>query len=107
MTVNLCETEPLLVLDAWEAVVDVSYHSPEGKTYLYTWDFSLPEDAGNLAHAGPGWYRTRVQTRGRAEGRRHDSSKEPVEEHSISLWPATGPEPDRVHKMDDAFPARR
>ncbi len=99
--------EPPLALDEWEAAVDLSYYSPEAKTYLYDWDWNPQKNTGNLAHAGPGWYRTRVQTRGRALGRKHDSSKDPVEEHSITLWPATGPEPDRVHKMDDAFPAHR
>ncbi len=101
--ISLCENEPLLSLDDWEAIVEVSYHSPEGKTYLCDGEFSPRQDVGNIAHAGPGWYRIRIQTRGRAEGRRLDVPKEPVEEHVISVWPSRHQESDQVYKMDDVF----
>ncbi|MEU7579856.1 hypothetical protein AB0B50_19895 [Streptomyces sp. NPDC041068] len=52
----------------WEAVVDVSIDSTSGSLWLTKWGGSAAFDAGNFATAGPGWYRVRVQPRGRDAG---------------------------------------
>ncbi|MFI2367550.1 hypothetical protein [Streptomyces sp. NPDC018833] len=59
------------------------------------------DDAGNFATAGEGWYRVRVQARGRDEGNAQEGD-DLVEEHLLSVWPAP-PQPDVVHIADDTF----
>ncbi|MCX4825516.1 hypothetical protein OG883_37825 [Streptomyces sp. NBC_01142] len=87
--------------DAWETAVEVSIYSTSGVMRLERWGGDSVEEAGNFASAGPGWYRVRVQTRGRDEGDAHEGD-ESSEEHFLSVWPAP-PEPDVVHRAADAF----
>ncbi|MEV8545795.1 hypothetical protein [Streptomyces sp. NPDC051572] len=93
--------EPPLPGEEWETVVDVSICSTSGDLWLFRWGGDVEEDAGNFATVGAGWYRVRVQTRGRDEGDGH-AGDTPVEEHFLSVWPAP-PEPDTVHRANDTF----
>ncbi|WP_322759028.1 hypothetical protein [Frankia sp. Cr2] len=106
LTVILCPAEPALGLDAWDAVVDLSHYSAEGDTWLTEWGGEPRWDAGLLSHTGPGWYRLRLEVRGRDEAMKFNTVLgEPVEEHAISIWPAP-PAPEQVHKMADDFGRR-
>ena len=93
--------EPPLPGEEWETVVDVSICSTSGMLRLFQWGGEVQWDAGNFAMAGEGWYRVRVQTRGRDEGDAHQGDT-PVEEHFLSVWPAP-PAPDTVHRANDTF----
>ncbi|MFD7002286.1 hypothetical protein ACFWA5_40080 [Streptomyces mirabilis] len=93
--------EPALPGQEWETVVDVSIRSTSGALRLFRWGGDVVEDAGNFATAGAGWYRVRVQARGRDEGDEHEGDA-PVEEHFMTVWPAP-PQPDAVHTANDAF----
>lgn len=93
--------EPPLPGEEWETVVDVSICSTSGSLRLFRWGVDVEEDAGNFATAGAGWYRVRVQTRGRDEGDGY-AGDTPVEEHFLSVWPAP-PEPDTVHRANDTL----
>ncbi|WP_432078590.1 hypothetical protein [Streptomyces sp. YPW6] len=101
LTTEQCAEEPPPPGPEWETVVDVSIYSTSGELYLFRWGGDAEPDAGNFATTGEGWYRVRVQARGRGEGERHRGD-DPVEEHSLSVWPAP-PQPDVVHRADDAF----
>ncbi|MEV4558031.1 hypothetical protein AB0K51_13675 [Kitasatospora sp. NPDC049285] len=83
----------------WESVVELSVYS-SGELRLRAWDGVEPAGAGNLAHAGRGWYRIRVQTRGRDRGREADTAARAVEEHRLTVWPAA-PAPDLVLRIGD------
>jgi hypothetical protein len=85
--------------DEWETAVDVSICSTSGALWLAERDGELIEEAGNFAMAGPGWYRVRVQVRGRGVG---DPAVGSVEEHLLSVWPGPA-EPDRVHLANDGL----
>jgi hypothetical protein len=89
--------------EGWETAVDVSVLSTSGDLALVQWGGDWVQEAGNFATMGPGWYRVRVQTRGRDDG--NDGAGEEdsvVEEHYVAVWPAP-PQPDRVHRATDAF----
>jgi hypothetical protein len=93
--------------EEWETAVDVSILSTSGELALNQWGGDGVKEAGNFATAGPGWYRVRVQTRGRDEGTDgaaddDDEDETVVEEHYLAVWPAP-PEPDHVHKATDGF----
>ncbi|MBK3576661.1 hypothetical protein JHN63_23205 [Streptomyces sp. MBT65] len=101
LTTRQSADEPPLPGEEWETVVDVSIYSTSGSLWLFRWGGDVEEDAGNFATAGAGWYRVRVQARGRDEGAGH-AEDTPVEEHTLSVWPAP-PAPDTVHRANDAF----
>ncbi|MFF3584400.1 hypothetical protein [Streptomyces mirabilis] len=101
LTTQQCAGEPALPAQEWETVVDVSICSTSGVLRLFRWGGDVVEDAGNFATAGAGWYRVRVQARGRDEGDAHEGDA-PVEEHFMSVWSAP-PQPDAVHTANDAF----
>ncbi|MFI1397244.1 hypothetical protein [Streptomyces sp. NPDC020681] len=93
--------------DEWETAVDVSICSTSGALWLAQWGGDVVPDAGNFAISGAGWYRVRVQTRGRDAGRGPEASDVPdapasVEEHCLTIWPAP-PAPDLVHRAADAI----
>ncbi|MFD7714153.1 hypothetical protein [Streptomyces sp. NPDC059786] len=92
---------PPPVGDDWETAVDVSIYSSSGRLRLFQWGGDVVDEAGDFATAGPGWYRVRVQARGRDAGR-SGAGEDAVEEHSLTTWPAP-PEPDVVHRADDDF----
>ena len=85
----------------WETVVDVSVCSTSGTLWLTEPEGDVVEEAGNFAIAGPGWYRVRVQVRGRDNGGTA-SDNGSAEEHLLSIWPAPA-EPDVVHRAEDGF----
>ncbi|MFF4342075.1 hypothetical protein ACFY00_19330 [Kitasatospora sp. NPDC001540] len=97
--VERCAQRPPEPGPEWESVVELSLHS-SGELRLRAWDGVDVDGPGNLAHAGPGWYRVRVQTRGRDRGREADTAARPVEEHRLTLWPAP-PAPDAVLRVGD------
>lgn len=101
LTTRQCAAEPPLPGDEWETVVDVSICSTSGVLRLFQWGGDVQGDAGNFATCGAGWYRVRVQARGRDEGDAQQGDT-PVEEHFLSVWPAP-PEPDTVHRANDTF----
>ncbi|MFF3611674.1 hypothetical protein [Streptomyces sp. NPDC002580] len=101
LTTRQCADEPLPPGPEWETVVDVSICSTSGHLRLFRWGGDVEDAAGNFATAGAGWYRVRVQARGRDEGDAHEGDT-PVEEHFLSVWPAP-PRPDAVLRADDAF----
>lgn len=86
----------------WEAVVDLSLYSVTGELGVQPWGGQAADEAvrGNLAAAGAGWYRVRVETRGRDTGRALNVANPWVEEHRLTLWPAP-PAPDHVHRVTD------
>jgi len=90
----------------WESAVEVSVHS-SGELALYGPGGLAVPAAGNLAHAGPGWYRIRVQTRGRDRGRELLPSEplRAVEEHLLLVWPGE-PAADVVFRVGDATGVR-
>ncbi|MGA5063969.1 hypothetical protein ACPB9E_09355 [Streptomyces exfoliatus] len=94
--------EPALPGPEWETVVDVSICSTSGVLRLFRWAGDAEESAGNFATAGAGWYRVRVQVRGRDEGHAHEGDAPSPEEHVLSVWPAP-PQPDTVHRADDTI----
>ncbi|MBL7498732.1 hypothetical protein I6A84_04515 [Frankia sp. CNm7] len=98
ITIDLEPPAPIPDTDGWEAVVDVSYRSITGNTHLRDWEYTPRTDAGVLSHAGPGWYRIRIKTRGWDAGRALNVAFEPVEEHHLTLWPAP-PHPEVIHKQ--------
>ncbi|WP_157180428.1 hypothetical protein [Protofrankia coriariae] len=103
LTIDECDVEPTLNLEAWEVVVDISHYSTNGETCLMQWGANAVLDAGVLSHVGRGWYRVRVQARGRDEAMKHSTVLgEPIEEHAIGIWPAP-PAPEHVHKIGDNF----
>ncbi|MFK8910486.1 hypothetical protein [Streptomyces sp. YS-3] len=95
---------PPPVGEEWETAVDVSIYSSSGTLWLFQWGGDVVEEAGDFATAGPGWYRVRVQARGRDAGEAIQG-EDVVEEHALTVWPAP-PQPDVVHRATDAF-ARR
>ncbi|MFF3410522.1 hypothetical protein ACFYW8_30820 [Streptomyces sp. NPDC002742] len=101
LTTEQCAQEPPPPGPEWETAVDVSIYSTSGNLRLFQWGGDVQEGAGNFATVGEGWYRVRVLARGRDEGEGNEGD-DPVEEHSLSVWPAP-PEPDVVHRADDAF----
>ncbi|WP_329117538.1 hypothetical protein [Streptomyces sp. NBC_01465] len=101
LTTQQCAAEPPLPGPEWETVVDVSICSTSGQLHLCCWGGDVEEDAGNFAMAGEGWYRVRVQARGRDEGDANQGD-DPVEEHVLSVWPSP-PQPDVVHSASDTF----
>ncbi|KOV26981.1 hypothetical protein ADK60_20310 [Streptomyces sp. XY431] len=86
----------------WETVVDLSLFSAAGELGVQPWGGQAADGAvrGNLAVAGAGWYRVRVETRGRDKGRALNVANPWVEEHRLTLWPAP-PAPDHVHRVTD------
>jgi hypothetical protein len=87
--------------DEWETAVEVSIYSSSGTLRLAQWGGDMVNEAGNFATAGPGWYRVRVQARGRDEGDA-DTGDSAIEEHLLIVWPAPA-EPDAVHRANDSF----
>jgi hypothetical protein len=106
LTVECRDEPPAGPGPSWETAVDVSICSVSGELGLEGWGGEAQRDAGNLAHTGPGWYRIRVETRGRDRGRERNSVRAWVEEHRLTIWPAP-PEPDRVHRIEDALGQHR
>jgi len=102
LTVELLAGAPPAPGTEWESAVEVSLCSTSGELWLEQWGGDVVRDAGNLAHAGPGWYRIRVQTIGRDRGHADDTAFAWVEEHHLTIWPAP-PEPDLVHRITDEF----
>ncbi|MFD0263545.1 hypothetical protein ACFVH7_35330 [Kitasatospora indigofera] len=86
----------------WETVVDLSLYSVTGELGVQPWGGEAADEAvrGNLAVAGAGWYRVRVETRGRDRGRALNVANPWVEEHRLTLWPAP-PARDHVHRVTD------
>lgn len=101
VSVDWRDTEPVLDLDTWDDVVEVSMWFEEEPGEVFGPD-STPAELPRLP---PGWYRVRVHARGRDRGyNRRDTSDDPVEEHLIVAWPApSGPE--ICHKLTDNFGA--
>ncbi|WP_331721114.1 hypothetical protein [Streptomyces sp. NBC_00454] len=95
-------SEPGLPAEDWDTVVEVSIYSTSGKLWLNDGEGEMHPTAGNLAHAGPGWYRVRAHARGRDLGHAQDTPDTWVEEHLVSVWPAP-PQPDVVHRITDEF----
>jgi hypothetical protein len=97
---------PPLPGDDWETAVEVSVCSTSGGLWLADGDGDVLEEAGNFAMAGTGWYRVRVQARGRDEGEAAEGEAaaegSAVETHFLSVWPSP-PEPDVVHRANDTF----
>ncbi|MEV4872069.1 hypothetical protein [Streptomyces syringium] len=102
LTVEQRSDEPGPPTARWETAADVSLYSTSGRLWLSEWAGKLVDSAGNLAHAGSGWYRVRVQARGRDRGAAHRTVQSWVEEHLLSIWPAP-PDPDKVHRITDTF----
>ncbi|WP_329492678.1 hypothetical protein [Kitasatospora herbaricolor] len=86
----------------WETVVDLSLYSLTGELGVQPWGGEAADDAvrRNLAVAGAGWYRVRVETRGRDKGHALNVADPWVEEHRLTLWPAP-PTPDHVYRVTD------
>ncbi|MEU5201160.1 hypothetical protein AB0G86_45190 [Streptomyces scabiei] len=106
LAIECRDNEPPQDFKAWESVVDVSHHSEKGIMFPLLWAGDTLREAGNLARKGPGWYRIRIHTRGRDEGRQLSAVPElpdyPVEEHLITIWPAP-PKNEKVHKIEDQY----
>jgi hypothetical protein len=102
LTVEQLDSAPPAPGAEWECAVEVSLYSSSGELWLEQWGGDAVRDAGNLALAGPGWYRVRVQTKGRDRGYAADTVFTWVEEHYLAIWPAP-PEPDFVHRVTDRF----
>lgn len=102
LTVEQRPDEPEPPAPQWETAVDVSLYSTSGRLWLYEWAGGVIDSAGNLAHSGSGWYRIRVQARGRDRGAAHGVVRSWVEEHVLIIWPAP-PDVDRVHRVTDTF----
>ncbi|OHV51674.1 pentapeptide repeat-containing protein [Pseudofrankia sp. BMG5.36] len=104
ITVDVLGDEPAPDFDDWPLVVDISHHSNTGRVWLAEWDRGGRPEPGNLTPGGPGWYRVRVRARGRdvarAAGTACFDTEPPLEEHAVSIWPAS-PAPDVVHRADD------
>ncbi|WP_329315512.1 hypothetical protein [Streptomyces sp. NBC_01262] len=106
LTVEVRDDPPAGSEPSWETAVDVSICSVSGKLGLEGWGGAGRPDAGNLAQAGSGWYRIRIETRGRDRGRERNSVGTWVEEHRLTIWPAP-PESDRVHRIGDELGRHR
>ncbi|MGX8910279.1 hypothetical protein ACR820_34580 [Streptomyces netropsis] len=102
LSVELRSDEPEPPAPQWETAIDVSLYSTSGRLWLSEWAGELIDTAGNLAHAGSGWYRVRVQARGRDRGAAQGAVQAWVEEHQLTIWPAA-PDHDKVHWVTDAF----
>ncbi|MBF9069374.1 hypothetical protein [Streptacidiphilus fuscans] len=102
LTVEGLEGAPPAPGPEWESAVEVSLYSSSGELWLEPWGGRAVREAGNLAHAGPGWYRVRVQSIGRDRGHAEDTVFTWVEEHYLAIWPAP-PEPDLVHRVTDEY----
>jgi hypothetical protein len=102
LTVEQLDHAPPAPGAEWECAVEVSLYSTSGELWLEQWGGDAVRDVGNLALAGPGWYRVRVQTIGRDRGYAKDTTFAWVEEHYLAIWPAP-PEPDLVHRVTDRF----
>ncbi|MFC4502149.1 MULTISPECIES: hypothetical protein [Streptomyces] len=106
LTIECLQGEPTQNFEEWESVADVSYHSRKGVLFPLVWAGDTLREAGNLAHSGVGWYRIRVHTRGRDQGKKLSAMPEipdhPVEKHLITIWPAP-PKREKVHKIEDHY----
>jgi hypothetical protein len=85
LTVEVRDDPPARPEPSWETAVDVSICSVSGKLGLESWGGAGRPDAGNLAQAGSGWYRIRIETRGRDLGRERNSVGTWVEEHRLTI----------------------
>jgi hypothetical protein len=95
---ELHESEPPLDLDAWDEIVDVSFHA-EDKLFFQELFGGWPEAVPDLDFRGSGDYRIRVCARGRDEA---GATYEPVEFHAVYVWPEM-PGPMLSHRHRDAF----
>ncbi|MET7334387.1 hypothetical protein [Nonomuraea sp. NPDC005650] len=100
--VQLADEPPVLDLDSWEEIVEVSIESTTGSLIVCGLDGDLP-NLPNLAHQGEGFYRLRVHARGR-DTKPDGVASIPVEHYLIISWPAE-PQPDMPFKYADVFGA--
>jgi len=102
VAVQVLNSAPVVDVDAWDEVVEVSVTTAE-ELHLLAWDFSPPEDDVPPLATTPGSYRVRVHARGR--DRAHAAGpvvEEALEQHLIQIWPAAvGAE--QVLKASDEF----
>ncbi|AWS44092.1 hypothetical protein DKM19_24825 [Streptosporangium sp. 'caverna'] len=99
LTVETHDTPPPLDLDAWEAVVEVTYDSPAGEALLIDWTRTAVDDSPILTAHGPGSYRLRIHARGRDMRWEDLVPEESGEEHLILIWPAP-PADEIIHKLE-------
>ncbi|MGH3663270.1 MAG: hypothetical protein ACRDTQ_15600 [Micromonosporaceae bacterium] len=90
ITLEIHRQPPVLETDPWDEVVEVSYHTPVGRSTVYNldWDSGFPI----ATTSGRGWYRIRVHARKRDETR--DLVAHDVEEHRVCIWP--GPSQEEI-----------
>ncbi|MFC8495642.1 hypothetical protein ACFUJU_33570 [Streptomyces sp. NPDC057235] len=99
VTIDRTNVPPDAPSPHWETSVEVSMHASKDLG-LQAWGGEESPNAGNIAHAGPGWYRVLIQTRGRDQGKALNTANEWVEEHYLTIWPAA-PEAEVVHWIND------
>lgn len=107
LTVVPEHTRPLPPGPEWETSVEVSLYSTCGRLGVQPWG-DVPPPIGirvDLTPGGPGWYRVRVDARGRDVASTHNTVEAWVEEHRITVWPEA-PQVDYVHRVTDAFGLR-
>lgn len=101
LRLELHESEPPLDLEAWDEIVDVSFHA-EKPLFLEQLFGGGAEDFPPLNFKGQSDYRIRVCARGRDEANR---TFESVEFHAIQVWSDTFG-PPTSHQFRDAFGER-
>jgi hypothetical protein len=91
------EEPPVVELDAWQEVVDVSYTAVDGAASVLGPAAPAPAHLQGQTPPWPGSIRARVSARGRDE---HGDGREGGERYEIVLWPAAHAD-EVVHKATD------
>jgi hypothetical protein len=101
LILEVCDEEPAMDLDRWEAAAEVSLNTTTvGQMRINEWEDGPRHDLPLLTPHGPGAYRVRACVRGRGAGRHISHVTGPaMETHQIQIWPA-GHAPDVVYKQD-------
>lgn len=87
----------------WEEIVEVSVHARHGHLRVDSFEQGTVSALPLLSTEGPGWYRLRVQTRGRQTN--PDSvQNDPVEDYLLTIWPAP-PSPTTILHTSDRVEA--
>lgn len=100
VSVEAYGSEPPLVLEDWDDVVEVAIDSPTGELQVRCLDDD-PPTLPNLASSGPGTYRLRVHVRGRDTA--PDAATDDVtESYLIQTWPSADKQ-EIVHQQKDNY----
>jgi hypothetical protein len=100
LRLEIREDAPPLELADWDDVVEVGLASEQGQITVRTMD--VEPDLPYLTPFGPDEYRLRVHARNRDAGRSQGATEDPVEEHSVIVWPAPLA-PEIAYKHSDAI----